>query len=152
METESAETGIDRRIAENLRAARLHVGLTQKQLAERMRDGGWPGFEQQTITRYEAGQRKVTAGEADALANILGTDIITLLRPAGIGLQSWRIRGLLRTLSETREQAAALRLRQSNLRADLERLVKTARDDGTADQLTQEIAAAEHMLAAGQEK
>jgi transcriptional regulator with XRE-family HTH domain len=152
MEDDSAATDADRRVAADLRAARERAGLTQGQLADKMRSGGWPTFHQQTITRYEGGQRRLTTGEADALAAALGTTLTTLMRPEGLARESWLLLDAARRLRETSDQITALRLRQGNARAELERLVRQARDAGHAGDLGQEIAAAERALAAGKEK
>jgi transcriptional regulator with XRE-family HTH domain len=149
MQDDAADTGVDRRVTENLRAARERSGLTQRELAEKMQASGWPAFRQQTITRYEGGQRTLTVGEVDALASALGTDVLTLTRPEGLARQSWLLLDALRLVRETASQIAALQLRLSNGRAELARLVRKARDDGHAGQLGQEIAAAEHALRQG---
>src|SRR5271165_3299445 len=67
---------IDERVAERIREQREEVGLSQSELARRMAALGWP-WHPQTVQRIEGNQRKVTIGEAEALAGILGTSILT---------------------------------------------------------------------------
>jgi transcriptional regulator with XRE-family HTH domain len=63
----------ERRFATNLRTTRERKGMTQAQLAEAMTEHGIPGWRQQTVTRVENGHRRIWIGEAQALADILGT-------------------------------------------------------------------------------
>lgn len=87
-EPEEAEPGIplikagveDARLAENVREHRQRLGWSQGELARRMSDLGWP-WHQQTTRRVEDGGRKVSAGEAAALARILGTTVARLMMP-----------------------------------------------------------------------
>jgi transcriptional regulator with XRE-family HTH domain len=146
MESESAETGTDRRVIANLRTARERAGLTQKELAEKMQASGWVTFHQQTVTRYEGGRRTLSVGEVQALADVLGTSILAVMRPEELARESWLIRDAIRVLLDTRDQIRALRLRQSNARLQLERRVQAARDAGTADRIADAIASAEHVL------
>jgi transcriptional regulator with XRE-family HTH domain len=146
MEDEAAGAEMDRRVIANLKAARLQAGLTQKQLAAQMRDRGWSSFEQQTITRYEAGQRRLTPGEADALAAMLGTDLLSLMRPVGIARQSGSILRAVRELLEARSQLTAAERRHRNTRAALADLVQQVRADGHAGELADELTTAERAL------
>ena len=67
----------ERRFAENLRTAREEKGVSQVKLAQEMALRGWP-WRQQTVTRVEGGQRMVRLGEALAVAEILGTNLVHL--------------------------------------------------------------------------
>jgi transcriptional regulator with XRE-family HTH domain len=63
-----------------VREARERKKMSQGELARRMADRGFPYY-QQTIRRIEDGRRKVSVGEAKALAQILETTIDQLTWP-----------------------------------------------------------------------
>ena len=67
----------DEYFASNLRRTREAMGLTQSDMAERMRDRGFP-FHQATIYKIEKGDRKVSIGEAMAIAWLLDVSIFAL--------------------------------------------------------------------------
>jgi transcriptional regulator with XRE-family HTH domain len=71
---------VDRNVAANLRKHREELGLSQADLAARMAAAGWP-FHPQTVSRIEAGTRKVNIGEGEALARFLGTTLGELTWP-----------------------------------------------------------------------
>ena len=64
-------TQIDANFGSRLKSAREKREMSQVHLAESMRPYGFD-FTQQTIYKIEAGHRKVTVGEATALAKALG--------------------------------------------------------------------------------
>jgi transcriptional regulator with XRE-family HTH domain len=138
-------TAADKRFAENLRAARERAGLSQRELAEEMAELGFR-FRQQTIARIEAADRVVGVGESRALARACGTTVDTLVRPGALARDAWLIIDAARTVRETGSQLAALQLRQSNARAELERLIRQAQDAGRADALAEEIAIGQRAL------
>ena len=70
----------DERFATNIRETRERLGLSQGELARRMAELGWP-YWQQTVRRVESGERKVSVGEAAALARILRADVGRLMLP-----------------------------------------------------------------------
>jgi transcriptional regulator with XRE-family HTH domain len=70
----------DANLAANVREGRQRAGMSQGELARRMKAAGWP-WHQQTTRRVEEGSRQVGAGEAAALARILGTTVTRLLMP-----------------------------------------------------------------------
>lgn len=70
----------DRNLAENVREQRAKLGWSQGEVARRMKALGWPWY-QQTVRGVESGTRKVSAGEAAALARILGTSVDRLMMP-----------------------------------------------------------------------
>jgi transcriptional regulator with XRE-family HTH domain len=70
----------DERFATNIREERGRQKLSQGELARRMADRGFPYY-QQTIRRIEEGRRKVSVGEAKALADILETTVDRLTWP-----------------------------------------------------------------------
>ena len=65
----------------NLRTARIKVGLTQAQLAERT------GLTQQYVSLVEAGHQNITIDTMTALARAVGQDVSAMLR---------RVRGRIR--------------------------------------------------------
>lgn len=67
----------DEHFAANLRSTREAMGITQAELAERMRDRGF-GFHQATIYKIEKGERKVSIGEAMAIAGLFDIDVTDL--------------------------------------------------------------------------
>lgn len=67
-------------LAENIREARESLKMSQGELARRMRDLDYRWW-QQTVRRVEEGTRNVVAGEAAALARILGTSVTRLMMP-----------------------------------------------------------------------
>jgi transcriptional regulator with XRE-family HTH domain len=72
----------DAHLAANIRDMRIRLGLSQGELGRRMADLDWPWY-QQTVRRAEEGTRKLTAGEAAALARIFDTSLDRLLQPSG---------------------------------------------------------------------
>jgi transcriptional regulator with XRE-family HTH domain len=71
-------TAPERVLAVNLREARERLGLTQKNVADRM---SFLGFSMMhtTVAKIEAGQRPVRLNEAFGLANCVGESIFSLL-------------------------------------------------------------------------
>ena len=61
---------------QNLRAARLKSGLKQSEIAERT------GLTQQYLSLIEAGQQNITLKTMVLLADVVGRNIIDMLRPA----------------------------------------------------------------------
>lgn len=70
----------DQRVAANVRSRREEIGLSQADLAARMAAIGWP-YHPQTVSRVESGARKVSIGEGEALAGILGVTLGELTWP-----------------------------------------------------------------------
>lgn len=62
---------LDEKLADRVREVRESLGLSQSELADRMTARGH-NFQQQTVNRIEAGNRKVTYGEAVDLAISMG--------------------------------------------------------------------------------
>ena len=69
-------------LARNIRAARVRSGLTQRDLAERMRALGFEAWRFQLVGTVEQGQRRVLAEEVHGLAWALGLTIPALMSPA----------------------------------------------------------------------
>ena len=74
---------VDERFATNIREERQRQKLSQGELARRMAQLGFPYY-QQTIRRIEEGRRKVSVGEAEALARIFGTSVDRLTWPGRV--------------------------------------------------------------------
>lgn len=66
---------------ENVQRLRELKGWSQGELARRMADAGWDGFHQTTISRIEKGQRPVRLAEARALAQVLESQVGTMIAP-----------------------------------------------------------------------
>jgi transcriptional regulator with XRE-family HTH domain len=62
------------RFAANLKSARAAIGLTQPQVAKRMRDHGFP-WHATTVAVAESGKRRVYLEECEALAEIVGVPL-----------------------------------------------------------------------------
>ncbi|WP_378144791.1 helix-turn-helix domain-containing protein [Cnuibacter sp. UC19_7] len=72
----------DRTFAENVKRARLAMGLKQDQLAAVIDTRGL-AMHPTTIGKIERGERRVSIGEAAALADILGVALADLLEGTG---------------------------------------------------------------------
>ena len=70
----------DERFAANVRHRRERAEMSQAQLAEAMAEGGFHWYPQ-TVHRVETGTRKVSVGEAKAVAEILSTTVDRLTQP-----------------------------------------------------------------------
>jgi len=71
---------VDEQFAIQVRQTRERLKLSQGELARQMSARGF-SYYQQTVRRIEDSQRKVSVGEAKALAEILGTTIDRLTEP-----------------------------------------------------------------------
>lgn len=58
---------------------REEKGLSQADLVRLLRDAGWHGVHQTTISRIEKGERPVRLGEAKAISTALGVELPQLL-------------------------------------------------------------------------
>lgn len=70
----------DALFARRLKEVRSIAGLTQQQLADRVTAAGHKLFRSQ-VGKIESGDRLVTLGEADALADALGVELADLISP-----------------------------------------------------------------------
>lgn len=70
----------DEQFATNIREERERQGLSQADVAERMRKRGW-SWHPQTVQKIESGNRKVTVGEGKALAEVVGSTVDRLTWP-----------------------------------------------------------------------
>jgi|SRR6185312_6452284 len=70
----------DERFAANIREERERQKVSQADVAKAMKERGW-SWHPQTVQRAEVGHRKVSVGEAEALADILHTTVDRLTWP-----------------------------------------------------------------------
>lgn len=123
---------------------------------------GWDKFYPQTISRIEHGERKVTIGEGEALARILGTTLTRLQwadgEEAAISAGEQAIGNLRRAAGEVVSAVAQLRAAQAGAAVAV-RSLRTDSSDGqwprisrTADALEEELADAtvENAVDAGE--
>ncbi|MGO2111924.1 MAG: helix-turn-helix domain-containing protein [Pseudoclavibacter sp.] len=66
----------------NMRRRRESLGMSQSDLAAQMADLGWKTFRQATVSRLEKGDRPLRLAEAEALAQILRSNVTAMVRPA----------------------------------------------------------------------
>jgi transcriptional regulator with XRE-family HTH domain len=144
-----APGAIDRQVAASLRNRRERLGKSLADIAGAMVSGGWDKFYPQTISRIEHGERKVSVGEGEALARILGTTLTRLQwaegEDAAVSYGEQAIGNLRRAASEVASAVAQLHAAQAgaevalrSLRADSSR-APSARVTATADTLEEEL-------------
>jgi len=80
---------VDKLFAIQVRETRERLKMSQGELARQMSARGFPYY-QQTVRRIEDSQRKVSVGEAKALAEILGTTIDRLTEPVSAQEHGYR--------------------------------------------------------------
>lgn len=140
------EDATGQRFAVNLKAAREHAGLSQRELAARMNELGFRSFYQQTIGKIEAAGRTVSVGEADKLAQACGVSINMLIRPAGRAAEAFRILNAARRVRDARKAAEVAERKYKDQMGLLDWALRHAREEGLADDLADEIAAGERTL------
>lgn len=139
---------IDEWVAWNIRIRREGLGLSQADLAKVMADLGWK-WHPQTVHRVESGQRKVTIGEAEALARLLGITVDALTWPDVVTHTA----AALGTFTELADLAAAKiaekarelligRERLERTLAEVERM-GTGEQDGIREAVAEALAALE---------
>ncbi|MFG1844896.1 helix-turn-helix domain-containing protein [Micromonospora carbonacea] len=79
-----------------LRLRRRMMGWSQQRLTDEMAKRGYP-WHQTTVAKVEAGERRLSLGEATVLARVLGSDLESMTTPV---------------VRDTREQLRELRLRE----------------------------------------
>jgi transcriptional regulator with XRE-family HTH domain len=94
---------MDKQFAEGVREARQHAALSQEQVAEKMRELGFE-MSQPVVGKIERGERKVTVGEAMALAEVLGVNVLSLVRGESV-LRADKLLSRLRALRLETKQA-----------------------------------------------
>lgn len=112
----------DERFAANLRDERERQNLSQADVAKQMKDRGWR-WHAQTVQRVEAGHRKVTIGEAEAIARILRTTADRLTWPgaaaSAAGLMDMTIASALNAYEDISGGVTALLWAQRQLATTL---------------------------------
>lgn len=71
---EKDPTGVSSVFARNVRLRRISGGMSQTELAKRMKANGF-AFHQQTVQRIEDGERPVKLDEAIAISELFGVDV-----------------------------------------------------------------------------
>lgn len=117
---------LDARFADALRYSRTLEGLTQEQVADRMRGWGHEGFSQSTVWKIESGRRKATVAEAFLLARAVNNHLDAFLPrwgwidPDPAMAKEWRRIAAL----DAAEQDAALQAMESQERRQMRELAK----------------------------
>jgi transcriptional regulator with XRE-family HTH domain len=137
----------DRRFAGNLRFYRERAGMTQADLAARMKEAGFDAFRQQTIARIESLGRRASLGEATALARSVGTTADALSRPHGLAREASHVlsagREVMTIHAEIRDLARRFAQRQAGLRLVMDRIER----EGHAAELATEMSVARRAAA-----
>lgn len=94
---------IDREFGPTVRSLRLDADMSQEELAMRLSERGLR-LSQAVIGKIERGERKVTVGEADSIANALGSSLSEILMGASY-VTSQILRERLHTLRDELIQA-----------------------------------------------
>jgi DNA-binding transcriptional MerR regulator len=94
---------VDELFAIQVRETRERLKMSQGELARQMSARGFPYY-QQTVRRIEDSQRKVSVGEAKALAEILGTTIDRLTEPVSAEETGYREPTVCAAVGITRKQ------------------------------------------------
>jgi transcriptional regulator with XRE-family HTH domain len=111
----------------NIRARREKLGMSQADLAQKMVALGWRYYPQ-TIHRIESGQRKVTVGEAEAVAHVLGTSVYRLTWPDTVSDTVNLFTSLAEQADQAFEEIAAWTGRLLDARLQIERNLEDAED------------------------
>lgn len=80
--TDDASFGSERQFVRATTEARKAQRISQADVAQRMVEAGH-GWHQTTVTKVEAGERRLLLSEAFALARVLGVDLSGAQTPAG---------------------------------------------------------------------
>lgn len=129
-----------RRLAANIKAARERAKLSQREVADLMRSRDFP-WHQQTVAQVESGTRTVGAVELKDLADIVGTTMDSLMRPADLEMAA---AGILSSAAKVRDSRRKLADATARFDADvawLRRLLEKAREKGIAESLPNEMRA-----------
>lgn len=73
----------DAKFAHNVRVVRERQGQSKAALAAELQRNGLSNFHPTTVARLEAGERRVTVGEAVVISSVLGLDLETMLERHG---------------------------------------------------------------------
>jgi len=137
----------------NLKGARESLGLSQSDLAARMRGLGFSGFYQTTVSRLENGERPVRLGEAIGFATALHQSLDALLVPEELARWMDRILADIYWLGERASRFLAARDDLQKTReglattiAEAERLGYVANKDAGVGSLEHELSRAQLEL------
>lgn len=123
-------------IGENIKRRRRELGISQKGLAEKMRERGRDSWHQNTVSRVELGRQDVVVyDDVLALQDILGSDLIegTGWEPSDrVGAAATRL--MIQTAHKDVQQAMERLERVEGVLANYERLLgeKADRDGPTS--------------------
>jgi transcriptional regulator with XRE-family HTH domain len=126
------------RLAANIKAARERKDMSQREVAELMREQK-QAWHQQTVAQVEAATRTVGAVELNILADILGTSMDALMRPADLERAASDILSAAAKVRENRRKLADATARFDTDVAWLRRLLDKAREKGLAERLPNEM-------------
>lgn len=121
---------------------RNSLGLTQNQFARRLSDDYGLRFHQQTIQRIETGQRPLRLDETFAIAEVLGSDVISMCTDPG-----GTVPELLEAARQVGEALAAFREASSGVARSEHLLSRAVRRVQDERQDTPESEQAPHRLA-----
>lgn len=134
----------------NIKAVREEKGMSQTAVARLMRERGFTSFEQQTLSKVEAGGkgkgRGITIGEALALSQIVGVTIEALAGPPRITRLRADLRRATLDVREGRQHAYVMQQKAEAAIAGLSSLVAEARSSDIAASIADELADAEAAL------
>jgi transcriptional regulator with XRE-family HTH domain len=129
----------ERILGQRLRGLREEAGLTQEQVAARMRSLGHHLY-QNTIWKIEAGKRPVRVNEAVALANILGIPLDGLLRDPALSAEGSALWTQLQQVAAQRLEAETQRAAlKAEFAAVKERLAEAGRRWTALDEREREL-------------
>lgn len=150
-EDDQAVRGVERWLAENLKAGREAAGLSQDTVAERMRERGHDVWRQQTVARVETGQRSVRFGEAYDLARIVGSSFDDLARPPERTREGMALKSAVSSLQDAWRTLLPSAEYYADARRRLEQLVAQVEAEGKAEDLAAEVRLAGQVLRTTQE-
>lgn len=112
--------------------------MSQREVAELMREQR-QAWHQQTVAQVESATRTVGAVELNILADILGTSMDALMRPADLERAASDILSAAAKVRENRRKLAEATARFDTDVAWLRRLLDKAREKGLAERLPNEM-------------
>lgn len=128
------ERELEQQIGKRIKDRRDALRLTQGMLAERMRNLGYEGWQQTTISKVEQAERPLRLNEMADLARALGTSAIRLLEPEPFNLE---VTEASENLRRAKERTSVMEWRVT----ELERQLKQALADADAAHEQEESAA-----------
>lgn len=74
-------TQLEEWVAGNIRELREHYGWNQSEVARRMKQAGFPNYNQMLVSRTEKGERPIRVNELEGFARVFEVDLSYLLDP-----------------------------------------------------------------------